>query len=521
MIGRKTKLVLILCCLGMAGAAGYFFLKGAPRAFPLDDAYIHLTYARSLSQAAGFSFNPGEPSFGTTSPLWVLLLAALIPWLDPHLLVVALSWLSLWISLCLAALITAQSLAAKFPETTKPGFDRWFFPLISAGLLASFGNFLWIVFAGMESALWVALILAAIYFSVREKPSRAGYLFLALAALCRIEAVLLLAIVLLWQLSSVKEKPKTIAGCATALALGLSFYSYAYFQLGSFFPSTRAGKLASDLFNSGVSFKGGLVFLKRHLLYLRITQPGTLAALALTLLGFAGWSASRRENRLGPAGITAIFALAVFCYHDQFFRSTATITPFHNFRYQVMFFPSLALGLARIGGELYAALKQRWARILVALAMLCLLALQGFRPWHELYLGQCRHIEDVHLKAAEWARASLPASARIACFDIGSLGFYSGRYVIDLGGLVDPGAHPYLRARRVGPYLEQMRASHYIELGTPGSDRLLGVSRDLGNLYELKPVGYFAGKRIREPVMLHSWEMKIFAVEWPAGVKPR
>jgi len=519
-MSQKYKFSLVFCCLVMAFAAGFLFSKGAPPAFPLDDAYIHLTYARNLAQGQGFSFNPGEPSFGTTSPLWVLLLATGIKWIEPHLLLLVLSWASLGICLCLAALMTAQNFAAKFSETRKAGFDRWFFPLISAALLAFSGNFLWIVFSGMESAFWVALILAAIYFAIRKQPTWAGYGLLGLAMLCRMEAILLLPLVLLWQLASGKDRRKAVAGAAVALVIGLSFYVYAHFKLGSFFPTTRAGKLAADLFNSGVSLKGGLVFLKRHLLYLRLTQPGTLAALLLALLALAGRLVLSGRKKFGPAGITAIFALLVFAYHDQFFRSAATVTPFHNFRYQVMFFPALALGLAGIGGEIYAALKQRWARGLLAAAMLCLLAIQGFRPWHELYLNQCRHIQEVHIRAADFCRSTLPANARIASFDIGSLGFFSNRHVIDLGGLVDPKAHQYLRARRLGPYLEEMRASHYIELGTPGSDRLLGVSKDVGVLYELGPLAYFAGQRIREPVMLHSWEMKIFEVRWIPGRKP-
>src|SRR5690348_13183272 len=45
--------------------------------FPLDDSYIHLQFARNLATGHGWSFNPGEPTPGATSPLWVALLAAL------------------------------------------------------------------------------------------------------------------------------------------------------------------------------------------------------------------------------------------------------------------------------------------------------------------------------------------------------------------------------------------------------------------------------------------------------------
>jgi hypothetical protein len=52
------------------------FLPGV-HTFPLDDAYIHLAYVRTLADTGVLGLNPGEPSMGTSSQLWVYLLAAL------------------------------------------------------------------------------------------------------------------------------------------------------------------------------------------------------------------------------------------------------------------------------------------------------------------------------------------------------------------------------------------------------------------------------------------------------------
>jgi len=43
--------------------------------FPLDDAWIHQTYARSLALSGEWSFFPGQPSAGSTAPLWSLLVS--------------------------------------------------------------------------------------------------------------------------------------------------------------------------------------------------------------------------------------------------------------------------------------------------------------------------------------------------------------------------------------------------------------------------------------------------------------
>jgi len=43
--------------------------------FPLDDSWIHLTYARNLALRGEWSFLPGQNSAGSTAPLWTFLLA--------------------------------------------------------------------------------------------------------------------------------------------------------------------------------------------------------------------------------------------------------------------------------------------------------------------------------------------------------------------------------------------------------------------------------------------------------------
>src|SRR3989337_2513205 len=44
--------------------------------FPLDDAWIHQTYARNLGLHGMMAFSPGQPSTGSTSVAWTVLLAA-------------------------------------------------------------------------------------------------------------------------------------------------------------------------------------------------------------------------------------------------------------------------------------------------------------------------------------------------------------------------------------------------------------------------------------------------------------
>ena len=56
-----------------------------------DDTFIYLQYARSIIEHNEFAFNRGEPIFGFTSPLWLILLTITVKITDsyltaPHLL---------------------------------------------------------------------------------------------------------------------------------------------------------------------------------------------------------------------------------------------------------------------------------------------------------------------------------------------------------------------------------------------------------------------------------------------------
>lgn len=68
--------VIALIALAVSISAAWY-LYPAPKEFSLDDAYIHLVYAKNLAETGRWFFNnPGERAVGTTSPLWVTLLAA-------------------------------------------------------------------------------------------------------------------------------------------------------------------------------------------------------------------------------------------------------------------------------------------------------------------------------------------------------------------------------------------------------------------------------------------------------------
>ena len=75
MRGRALSLGAPLAALGIGVAAFVWKTRqiagsiGAG-AFPLDDSWIHMQFARNLAEGRGFAYNPGVPVSGSTAPPW-------------------------------------------------------------------------------------------------------------------------------------------------------------------------------------------------------------------------------------------------------------------------------------------------------------------------------------------------------------------------------------------------------------------------------------------------------------------
>ena len=74
---EERRWLPIYLALAAGWAAAYLIAVAllGDSGFPLDDAWIHQTYARSLALTGRLEFTPGQASAGSTAPLWTLLLA--------------------------------------------------------------------------------------------------------------------------------------------------------------------------------------------------------------------------------------------------------------------------------------------------------------------------------------------------------------------------------------------------------------------------------------------------------------
>ncbi len=187
-------------CVGAAliaaGFAGLFIVGS--RDFPLDDAWIHLAYAKSLRLGDGLSYNPGDWETGASSPLWVLALAS---WPLSEHPVVAVKLLGLllhaataWLAVGLTLDLGRQRASLKRPV-----------PLSSLGwlagtLVATHPVLLQGATSGMEVPLAAALLLGTTRAAVMgaARPAAALGFFALLARPEALVHLVALAAVLAW-----------------------------------------------------------------------------------------------------------------------------------------------------------------------------------------------------------------------------------------------------------------------------------------------------------------------------------
>src|SRR5690349_4104437 len=143
--------------------------------FRLDDSFITYRYSRNFAEGIGLVYNAGDNVLSTTAPLYAILLGILsfiIP--DFYLLGSLIGTLSIG----LGGWLIYNLLPRRMSEPIR----LW------GGLIYVFSSPLWLAL-GMETALWIVLVLAAVWLVQEKRWALAGML-IGLAALVRPDAML-------------------------------------------------------------------------------------------------------------------------------------------------------------------------------------------------------------------------------------------------------------------------------------------------------------------------------------------
>ena len=429
--GRLTRLEAISLIFALALAAA---LMWPVRGYLTDDTFIHLQDARNLAEGRGYVFNPGERVYGSTSPLWVALIADGI----------ALGLDGLWTARALGALATLGSVVL-FMQLMRRTLRL---PELRCLATIVWAAHPWMIrwsLSGMETPLAVALVLAGFVAFTEGKqwgsrPVRTGALW-SLAALTRPEAVFLL---LLWFVFLVIDTDsregvrRLIAGLLPPALIYGGWLLVARLYFGTFWPNTLSAKVAG-----GVGWEYVFDTLARQVKIVGASDA-VLGGALIAALAFGGarmWPSRPQAQRLLPW--VWVFAVPVL----YVMRGVPVLS-----RYLLPLLPVLAwLSWRSVerwwAGEDPTPDLRRGAAVLgIALATLALV--QGLLLYSNAVLPQVRSfsagLRQSLVPWGEWFQAHTRPGDTIAAPDIGALGYYGRRRVLDLAGLVSPRIVPLL-----------------------------------------------------------------------------
>jgi len=454
LLNRKTICQLALAsgisiAVYLAVSAVYFRVG-----FPLDDSWIHLTYARNLALRNEWSFQPGRPSAGSTSPLWTVLLSLgfflkLAPYIWTYLLG------ALWLlGLSLLGEVVVRNISAAY---------RSRFPWVGLFLILEW-HLVWSAASGMETLLHALLITTALgsLMSGTRRFMSLG-LLAGLSVWVRPDGITLLGPIVVYALAgrrsglsdgetSWARRWRDLSLCLIGFAT--LFVPYLLFNLvlaGTPMPNTFYAKQAEY-----AAWQARPFFTRFLELLLQL-----LAGPALALLpGVVGWFllSLRKRDWATLAGMIW-FGGYLFLYVQR-------LPVYQHGRYIMPAMPVFFLwGLAMLFefsksntfGRNHWAAATSWKFLIGACCLIFWLV--GAKT----YAQDVTLIESEMVATAKWVAANVDQGDLIAAHDIGALGYYDQHHLIDLAGLISPEVVPFIRdENRLAEFLDRQGAKYLI-----------------------------------------------------------
>ncbi|MDF1500343.1 MAG: hypothetical protein P1P76_07740 [Anaerolineales bacterium] len=431
MASRKFCLIAAAALISVAvylAYADFLYRLG----FPLDDAWIHQTYARNLVEHGQWVYSAGKVSGGSTAPLWTLMLSgAYLLDLSPKI------WAY---SLGCGVLIATAWVCVQWYEKQSAGnrlSGAWL-----ALLIIFEWHLVWAALSGMETLLMG--LLPVIFFLLMETDHpgfRMAGALVGLGVWIRPDAILLL-IAAIWILlfrSGPDSEPSRRLTSAWQLVSGfLPFFAlyllFNQFSAGAIWPTTFFAKQAEYAVLLQTPLLGRVV----NLIQAPLVGVGVLLLPAFLLRG-SSLLRQRRLSQLAP------FLWVVVYFSAYLLRLPVT---YQHGRYLMPIIPtSIVLGYLGLDNALRMTAEKLPIRALLRAWGLAIpvITLAFWVIGARAYARDVAVIESEMVDTALWLSKNTANGAKIAAHDIGAVGYYAGRDLLDLAGLVSPDVIPIIR----------------------------------------------------------------------------
>jgi hypothetical protein len=463
---RRTTLIIILIVFVTIMMRGILVYLSD---FTSDDAFITFRYAENIASGEGFVYNQGERVLGTSTPLFTLILAFFSQIGLPII------WLARIVNIA-ADCLTGVLLFLLFRSY------RFGLGALAALFYVLFPRVIVWSVSGMETSLYVFFMAAGLYTYHRERFDLTG-LFLALAFLTRMDGMIFGLAILIDFVLRYKKFPTRMILISFVLVLPWLVFSFAYF--GSPVPNSVPGKRALYAGSMWATPKWKIFW---EFLFLKIK-----VGFPLLLLALAGV-----YRILVKAKSYSVIALWCIMYFLFFFFAQTRIHTWYYVPFYLGYMSLVAFGLYHI----FEKGKDIWRRGLklagdkkvsfpgvnvlgiyilsVMVLSAGLIYLQQMVRTYSFRAAEQVALESIHKQMGLWLVENTQPGDTVCAEDIGYLGYYSGRYILDQDGLISPQAIPfnkemnrlgllkeykpkYFLIRFSGPYYSQVIESQWLK----------------------------------------------------------
>lgn len=396
-----------------------------------DDTFIHIGFIKDFAAGKGFSFT-GVRTYGSTSPLWVILNAGLTKIIcSPELSIRILSGFFTFTTVYLLYLVLIKNninkiivYSAVASLAFNPFFLRW-------------------ALSGMEATAAMSLLLIVYHLYFQKSNSRSKYLggiIFGLAVLIRPEFLGFLIIFFIYSFfTSNDDKKSTFLSLSFAAIIVTGWIIFSYLYFGTAIPNTYIAKAGDSItsfqfLNATRTVKLFAAGNLPEFILLMITAIAVFTMLIKKKDEFSPFEYFKscfKEHKL----LLPLLWIAGF-YIFYILKDVTVIS-----RYSLILVPFIISITASLFNEIQKHLKRKFFYIFISMYSVAILLVFGFMTFEVVKPASDDFVTGFQTTYREIAglikEDSRDDSTSVALTDIGMIGCYSGARVYDFIGLVD------------------------------------------------------------------------------------
>lgn len=377
-----------------------------------DDTFIYLKYSQNIANGNNFSFNKGEPSFGITGSFWALLNVI------PCLIGINAFWFAKLLDLLfiIFSFFIFYKITYFFWEN-----DNNIFSILAVSIFIINP---WVIrssFTGMETSLAVFMVLSIFYLFYSGKYYLL-FLLIGLSILVRPETFLLFFIFLGLVIYNFAKADNLKLYLITkyiglTLVIIVPFYFFAYFNFGTIIPNTSLGKAVFSADMKLMLLNAKEIF---RLFVLVAPFETFFAAIAVILLFY-----KKQYIEFHP------LILWICCFLLLYVLTTTAVMA----RYFLILYPFVVLLCIKLIENIKIRRIFSIPALLIILTVYSQIVFYGYiKPYCDGYtLG----VNNCLIPLGKWLNNNTPEGSRILVNDVGAIGFYADRYIIDAAALIN------------------------------------------------------------------------------------